>query len=435
MKEGPFLQADYPLVEPVVLYLHPTQPEAAKRFCEFAVGPDGSAIAEKFGLVTPYMQKKAEGKARQAEAKAGKGTHLPGAGVAVGLVPTGLGDEFAFARSAVVVDCVPMVSDVPAVEAFSGGAGKELLFVMDRPGEEAMRVQGKRWGELNPAEFTLAGRAAAVVVHGSSKMDAITLAQLRAAFAGEAGEWKTFGAGGSGDGGRIACYGPRAPDLAAAVFGKEVLALDKCKMAAWKKDSAEVIAAVAADANGIGIVDATAIAGARGVKVLGIRMGGAPAAAGVGAVGAEKVLYPTPETIRNATYPLSQRLFLYVHPQASETAKDFAKFIATCGQSAESPYFDTVSQVAEVYRKNGLIPLGIEPAKLKFPTTAPWTEDAPVNKVLKAASRPAGTVTPSPAPVPSVGKGPAVAPTPAATPAPSPVDSEPPRVTPAPRSR
>jgi ABC-type phosphate transport system substrate-binding protein len=56
-------------------------------------------------------------------------------------------------------------------------------------------------------------------------------------------------------------------------------------------------------------------------------------------------------------YPLSQRLWLYVHPQASDTAKDFVKFIATCGASEASPYADTVKAVMDTYRKHGLVPL------------------------------------------------------------------------------
>jgi TPP-dependent pyruvate/acetoin dehydrogenase alpha subunit len=64
-------------------------------------------------------------------------------------------------------------------------------------------------------------------------------------------------------------------------------------------------------------------------------------------------------------YPLSQRLYLYVHPKASDTARDFVKFIATCGGSTSltagaaeaSPYADTVKAVMDTYRKHGLVPL------------------------------------------------------------------------------
>ena len=48
---------------------------------------------------------------------------------------------------------------------------------------------------------------------------------------------------------------------------------------------------------------------------------------------------------------------MYVHPEASETAKDFSNFIATCGGSEETPYADTVKMVMDTYHKHGLIPL------------------------------------------------------------------------------
>ena len=73
LKEARCIQKDYPLSEQLVLYVHPSRPAAAEEFADFAVGPEGSAIAEKFGLVTPYMQHQAEAKARLAEAEGGQG--------------------------------------------------------------------------------------------------------------------------------------------------------------------------------------------------------------------------------------------------------------------------------------------------------------------------------------------------------------------------
>jgi ABC-type phosphate transport system substrate-binding protein len=137
------------------------------------------------------------------------------------------------------------------------------------------------------------------------------------------------------------------------------------------------------DPQAIGFVDLAAIpASGQNVKILAIKLGTAApppafaeATAGrppAGAAGtspvrgggvaeregaAGRVYYPTPENIRSAMYPLSQRLWLYVHPKASDTAKDFVKFIATCGASEASPYADTVKAVMDTYRKNGLVPL------------------------------------------------------------------------------
>jgi ABC-type phosphate transport system substrate-binding protein len=116
-----------------------------------------------------------------------------------------------------------------------------------------------------------------------------------------------------------------------------------------KKDSAEVLAAVSMDPQAIGFVDLAGIpATGQSVKILAIKLGSGERA---------KLIQPTPENIRSAMYPLSQRLWLYVHPQASDTAKDFVKFIATCGASEASPYADTVKAVMDTYRKHGLVPL------------------------------------------------------------------------------
>jgi hypothetical protein len=81
-------------------------------------------------------------------------------------------------------------------------------------------------------------------------------------------------------------------------------------------------------------------------------------------------------------YPLSSRVYLYVHPKASDTAKDFAKFVATCGGSEAGPYADTVKAVMDTYQKHGLIPLAdaaIERA----------AKDAAAAKAKESAGKPA----------------------------------------------
>ncbi|MCY2932517.1 MAG: substrate-binding domain-containing protein, partial [Planctomycetota bacterium] len=147
----------------------------------------------------------------------------------------------------------------------------------------------------------------------------------------------------------IKAIGLRGDELATGIFEKECLERAKWKRVAIKKDSAEVLAAVSMDPQAIGFVDLAGIpATGQSIKILAIKLGTGERA---------KLIQPTPENIKSAMYPLSQRLWLYVHPQASDTAKDFVKFIATCGASEASPYADTVKAVMDTYRKNGLVPL------------------------------------------------------------------------------
>jgi hypothetical protein len=135
------------LAEAVVLYLHPTQPQAARRFCEFSVSAEGSAIVEKFGLITPYTQKRAEARARLNEAKAGKGVRIALVG------PSGCGrfveesaNDYVRAAALVQTGFSAADTDVPALGAFVSeiGAAKEVLLLEDRPGDKAMGAYGKR---------------------------------------------------------------------------------------------------------------------------------------------------------------------------------------------------------------------------------------------------------------------------------------------------
>jgi ABC-type phosphate transport system substrate-binding protein len=310
----------------------------------------------------------------------------------------------------------PMLSDageVASLGAFVSGYA-DVVLLADKPSARAMQLHGQKWNALGrdkdgkpngtgPAEYLLAGRAAAVIVNPANKIDALTIGQLQAIFGGEVADWGTIGStglttrGNSGSqikGSQIKIYGLRADDPATGIFEKECLDRYKWRRVVVKKDTAEAVAAVSMDPQAIGFVDLAAIpATGQSVRILGIRLPGrgsaaapppafAEATAGrppAGAAGTSPVrgggvaapppapgatsprgggvYYPSPENIKSAMYPLSQRLWLYVHPKASDTAKDFVKFIATCGASEASPYADTVKAVMDTYRKHGLVPL------------------------------------------------------------------------------
>jgi ABC-type phosphate transport system substrate-binding protein len=180
------------------------------------------------------------------------------------------------------------------------------------------------------------------------------MAQVRAFFGGEIADWSLIpgtGLGGSTKTGgasaalAINCYSPPMGDPLSVIFQKEGLSGDKWRHVTSKKDSAEVLAAVATDSQGIGIVDLTAIpVGDKSVRVLAI-----------GPLG--KAVSPVPESLRNAMYPFAQRVYLYVHPKATDAAKDFAAFLATCGQSVGNLSTDTVKAAMAAYRQQGLVPL------------------------------------------------------------------------------
>jgi len=369
-KLGPWIQEDYPLSEPLILYLHPKASPLAKKFCEFAVSEEGAKIAAKHGLITPWHERQYEGELRLKEMKAGKGVQLSASGVQAGkeIMPV-LAAEYVRAKEVVRLSYAAVRSDVAAVGGFvAGGKGKrELLVLDDKPSERAFELHGRKWNALGadgtgPAEHVLAGRAAAVIVNPVNKLESLTLGQMQSIFGGEVKDWTVIGTTGLAAGSTsINAFRLSPRDPATKLFQTECMGKRKFVRAKRLKDTAAAVAAVGMDPRAIAYVDLAAIpATGQAVKVLAIRIGKGKKA---------KAIHPTPQNIKNAMYPLSRRLYLYVNPKASDTAKRYAAFLASCGGSTSSPYSDTVKSVIAIYRKHGLIPLA----------------DAPITRMMKDA--------------------------------------------------
>jgi len=343
-KLGAVIQDDYPLSEPLILYLHPKAPAIAKAFCEFAVSEAGAKIAGEQGLITPWHQKEYEGELRLAEYKRGKGERMfvvgaagssaggVGGGSVGGKVLMGeLNEAYVLARELVRVQYLAAGSDVAAAGLFvgkKGKIGKEILILDDRLGDQAVKVHGERWSELDPVEHMAAARVVALVVNPQVTVKSLTLGQVEGIFAGKTREWNLLGGGD----GKITCYGLRRTVPAAKVFAAEGLPGVGLTRVSYKKTTAEVLEAVSMDASGIGFVDLSEIpASGQTVRVLEIGKAG-------------KSFGPTAAAIRSGMYPLARRLFVYISPSASKTAKGFVKFIT-------SPAADTV------WRKAGHVSL------------------------------------------------------------------------------
>jgi len=366
----------YALSEEVILLLSPKAAPGARELCAFAVGTDGAAIAAKHGVITPCHEHLVQAERRLQAAISGKGTRFSVIGIKASRSAfQDLAVEYVRAKEVVQLSYATVDSDVASVGAFvTGGEGRrELLLLGDKPSGRAIELHGQKWNALGPggtgpAEYMLAGRAVAVIVNPANKVESLTLGQIQAIFQGEVDDWAIIGStgltagGGTGLGPEGAArrraggdtipihrFGLYSREPATKVFEKECLVRRKWRRVKTKKDTAAAVAAVSMDPRAIAFVNLSAIpATGQNVKVLAIQIGIGEKA---------KIIQPTPDNIRNAMYALSQRLFLYVHPKASDTAKDFAKFIATCGGSEASPYTDTVKAVMETYQKHGLIPL------------------------------------------------------------------------------
>ncbi len=374
--EGEVIVEDYPLADMLVLNVESGRSEPAKEFCRFCIGERGAEIVANLGFVPPLHHANAVGQKRLAEMKAGRGIRLSTIGIDSARSPfQDLTTEYVRAKAVVQLSYAAVDADVSSIGAFVNGKGasvRELLVLADKPSTRAMELHGEKWNSLGvgkdgkpdgtgPDEHMIAGRAVAIIVNPANKLESLTLGQIQAIFQGDVDDWAIIGgteltppAGPGGQPGRLDVHAfglyPREP--ATAIFEKEAVPRNEWKQVKYKKNTAEAVAAVSMDPQAIAFVDLTAIpASGQNVKVLAIKFGQGEKARNIA---------PTAENIKNAMYPLSQRYFLYVHPQASDTVKDFASFLATCGGSEATPYADTVKAVMEAYRKHGLIPLADE---------------------------------------------------------------------------
>ncbi|MCL2645571.1 MAG: substrate-binding domain-containing protein [Phycisphaerales bacterium] len=352
--DAPLIQTDYPLAQPLVLYLHPTQPVAAKRFCEFAVSPEGAAIAEQFSLITPWRENQYYGEKRVAEMKAGKGPRIFVPGVTGGrAVLQDVAVDFVRAKALLQVTYQPGES-AAAVGGFvnAGSPQRELLLLDGRPNEQTLRQYGTKWNDLQPVESMPAAAAVAVVVNPANKIASLSIDQLQSILTGKTGDWKLLGS--TARSGDIHVFGLPGDTTTSKIISKELLPITQASKLKTRKDIAEVLSAVSLDPQAIGFVDLAAIPAGQNVKILPIGPAIKPAD-------------PTPANIKSGMYPLAQRMFLYVHPKASDTAKDFAKFL-------------TSGECDETFRKNGLIPLSDQAiAGIVLPsksTTQPATQPA-----------------------------------------------------------
>ena len=76
MKLGRVLQPEYPLSEPLLLFVHPKAPQNVKDFAAWCVSEPGAAIAETLGLITPFADAQTKAQQRLADLRAGKGEIL-----------------------------------------------------------------------------------------------------------------------------------------------------------------------------------------------------------------------------------------------------------------------------------------------------------------------------------------------------------------------
>ena len=353
----PVMQSSYPLTEELVMYVRKDAGDEALAFRDFVLSKSGAAVLSEFGLVTPDDQWRRLSTRRLEAMERGEGPSvvlLSDSGVsrsADGLVES-------YVRSSELIRARLRAArrDTVALGAFvRAGAAGELLLLEGRPDEMAMRVHGERWSALGPAEHLIGGRAVGIIVNRTNGADSLTVGQIRSIFRGQLDDWRVVGdtglkARGGGRSVRIHPIRIGSASPATKLFAESCLPPDEmAQTVELVKDTEAAVKAVSRNPQAIAFVDLAKLPKeGQTVKTLAIRVGPGDDAEDV---------KPVLSNIKNAMYPLSKRVYLYVHPEASEAAKGFAEYLATGGESVTKPWHDAVAALGESLRKHGILPL------------------------------------------------------------------------------
>ncbi len=341
---------EYPLQTRLRWVIPPEPTRVCRDYIAFCTSAAAAAIIEDHYIFPARRKVRLMMERRRAAAKAGEGPLVSIAG------PRDVKEVFDALSSEYVTSVAVMRGrylpspDISAIGRFLQKKAA-LLVVEGAPDQRALDVHGdafrRLWTDsaapdassgrksipLGGAPLVLTGRAVAIVVNSAAGRREITLDRLRKLFSGVAQDAE-----------RAVLYG-LPPSAAETKVLRECIGQPKVPVRA-KRDTAAVIAAVSADRRGLGYVSAAALPAdpsAAGVTVLAVRSGG-------------KAVRPSAANIRGGEYPFAERLFVYVHPEAREAARDFYTFLATGGRAADTCYIDASRHVSAVYRSGGLLP-------------------------------------------------------------------------------
>jgi hypothetical protein len=238
------------------------------------------------------------------------------------------------------------------------GGRRELLLIDSTYQSKTAHDYDPAWQARKPRKVPLGWRAAAIVVHPTNKLSAISSRQFRNVYDGQITDWwdlgkpeRPLGVKNSDPGveaideglgnvdlalqyGTIHLYGPPAEDPISR-FLENKFGRQHAKIVP-RADVGKLIQTVARDPLAMGVVDLAEMpAGEASVKVLGL-VSSFPAGRTYGAMVASRDKVPE-------DYWLGQTVDLWVSPEASQAAKDFADYLGS-------------GECAAILARHGLVP-------------------------------------------------------------------------------
>jgi len=327
----------YPLVDTLTLYLHPDAPPEAREFCEFATGPKATKIVRQFGLWPDCQLEQVRGQQRLADAKVGKGTEIVACDLAgYDDILKDLSTEFVKAKAAVQLKFQKGETRDTAIEKLNKGATELLL--LDGP----LTTRGERSANPkspSPKSVELGRMAVGIIVHPENPLESLPLDEAKSIFCGEIKKWPAV----RGAAAAMHVFGLKHTDPTTQLLKEKLVERGRSLKYNTQPGNEKVILAVARDPAAIGFVDMSQLPpNDKSVKLVPV------------CEGKSKSQIPN-QQIPN---PLERTLTLYVSPNASQMAKDFADFLTP------EHCKETIAQY------NLLPPLHAEEAKLAKATPA-----------------------------------------------------------------
>ncbi len=204
------------------------------------------------------------------------------------------------------------------VQVTGGGSGTGISALINgttdicnasRPMKDTEKAQVKQKHGGNVVEIPVAKDGLAIFVHPSSRIDSLTVDQLKGIYSGAVTNWKDLG----GADAKIILYGRENSSGTYEFFKEHVLAKgDFAPETQTLQGTAAVVNAVTKDENGIGYGGGAYGKGIKEVKVVG--------ANGVGVA-------PTKENVMSGAYPLARDLYIYLRQQPIGATKEYIDWI------------------------------------------------------------------------------------------------------------
>ncbi len=339
------LSDDYPLQNVMWFLVHPDATESIKAFVKFASGPKATKNVKQCGLWPEYELEQVRRQQRLAEFKAGKGTPIALCNLTGNeRLLADLAIEFVMVKAAVQLKVQKDITRVMATENLIKGSSE--LLVDDRNGQLVVASGHKSYISPSPRSIELGKTAVGIVVHPQNVLNALPFSELQGIFWGDVRQWP----GADKATGIVHVYGIQHDNPIVPLF-RDMLANGKDGKAlihSAEADTVKVVMAVAKDPLAIGFVDLSKLSpDEKSVKLLNVYLPENQPTKDAKEQAKPKATAPRHLCLAAyhlpENYPLARTLTLYVSPNASETAKDFAVFL-------------TPEHCAETLAKHNMIP-------------------------------------------------------------------------------